>query len=335
MNHRTAPSARTGLRSTPALIISVILSLASLQSGGAAETPATDNPSSYVAPLTLDQLEQLVAPIALYPDELVAEVLAAATYPTEVVEADRWMATHARLQGNALADAVNAQPWADSVKALAQFPSVLAMMDKNLSWTASLGGAYMRDSQSVMNAVQQMRERAEQAGNLRSTPQESVTNDGQTIVVEPSDPEVVYVPEYDPWLVYGDPILLYPDWIPIAGLFLDEPGIFFGFGIGMGVFGDFGWGWDHWRPDWHRHRVYFDHHPYVSHGLTFDHHTLEAFGHVGGFGHAGTFDHAAGFDGGFHSGGFAVPGGAGIRGFGSAGAGGFHGGGFHGGGAHR
>jgi len=352
MNHRTAPPARTRLSSTLPLIISGILALASVQSAGAAPATAADYPSTDVAaPLSVDQLDQLIAPIALYPDELVAEVLAAATYPTEVVEADRWMAAHAQLQGNALADAVNAQPWADSVKALAQFPSVLAMMDKNLSWTASLGGAYMRDSQSVMNAVQQMRARAEQAGNLKSTPQESVTNDGQTIVIEPSDPGVVYVPEYDPWLAYGDPVVLYPDWIPIPGLFIDEPGLFFGFGIGIGVFGDFGWGWDHWRPDWHHHGVYFDHRPYISHGLTFEHHTPEAFGHVGGFGragefahaggfaHAGTFDHAAGFGGGFHSGGFAAPGGARSGGFGSARAGrfqvgGFHGGGFHGGGFH-
>ena len=91
------------------------------------------------------------------------------------------------------------------------------MMDKNLSWTTSLGGAYMRDSQSLMNAVQEMRARAEQAGNLKSTPQETVTNDGQTIDVEPADAEVVYVPEYDPWFCYGAPILFYPDWVPIRG----------------------------------------------------------------------------------------------------------------------
>jgi len=358
MNHRTAPPARIRLTRTLPLIASALLALAPLQWSGAMQAAEADYPSPDVAaPLTPQQLDQLVAPIALDPDELVAEVLAAATYPTEVVEADRWLGTHTQLKGDTLADAVNAQSWAGSVKALTQFPSVLAMMDRNLSWTASLGGAYVRDPQSVMNAVQQMRARAEQAGNLKSTPQETVTNDGQTIVVEPADPEVVYVPEYDPWLVYGEPVVFYPDWVPIPGLFIDEPGIFFGFGIGIGVFGDYGWGWHHWNPDWHHHGVFFDHHPYVSHGLTFDHHGPDAFGrvgalgradgfgHEGGFGHVDTFDHGAGFDSGFHPGGligghaggfamargFTAPGGASM---GSFHAGGFHGGGFQGGGFH-
>jgi uncharacterized membrane protein YgcG len=343
MNHRTAAPARNRSNRTLPLIVSGILALASLQAGAVEATPADSPATDVAAPLTPGQLDQLVAPIALYPDELVAEVLAASTYPTQVVEADRWMGVHARLTGSTLADAVNAQPWADSVKALAQFPSVLAMMDKNLSWTASLGGAYMQDSQSVMNAVQQMRARAQQAGNLKSTPQETVMSEGQTIVIEPADPDVVYVPDYDPWVIYGAPIGFYPDWVAVPGLFVDEPGIYFGFGIGIDLFGGFGWGWHHWAPDWHHHGVYFNHHPYISHDLTFDHHGPDAFargsafghasgfGRVGGFGHVGAFDHGAGFGGGFHPGGFAV-----ARGFapGGARAGGFHGGGFHGGGFH-
>src|SRR5262249_31364055 len=153
-----------------------------------------------------------VAPIALYPDELVAQILAAATYPAQVVQADRWMQQHTDLKGDALAQAVDSQPWDPSVKALMQFPPVLEMMDKNLSWTSSLGDAYVNGQQNVMDAVQVMRQRAQQAGNLKSTQQENVTTDGGTIAIEPADPEVVYVPEYDPWLVYGAPLPYYAGW---------------------------------------------------------------------------------------------------------------------------
>src|SRR5438309_6200763 len=144
------------------------------------------------------ELQQLVAPIALYPDALIAQILAASTYPTEIVEADRWMQQHSDLKGKQLGKEVDKQPWEPSVKALTQFPSVLANMDKNLSWTSSLGDAYVNQQQTVMAAVQVMRQRAQQAGNLKSTPQQSVTTQGKTIVIEPANPEVVYVPAYDP-----------------------------------------------------------------------------------------------------------------------------------------
>jgi hypothetical protein len=144
---------------------------------------------------TPEQLQQLVAPIALYPDALVAQVLAAATYPDQVVEADRWMQQHTELKGEQLGKEVDKQPWDPSIKALTEFPSVLANMDKNLSWTSSLGDAYVNQQQDVMNAVQVMRDRAEKAGNLKSTSQEKVSNQGQTIVIEPADPQVVYVTE--------------------------------------------------------------------------------------------------------------------------------------------
>jgi hypothetical protein len=155
-------------------------------------------------------MEQLVAPIALYPDALVAQILAGATYPTEIVEADRWLQQHPDLKGDALGKAVDAQSWDPSVKALTQFPGLLGMMDKNLSWTSSLGKAYVNGQQNALDAVQVMRQRPQQAGNLKSTPQESVTTQGNTIVIEPADPQVIYVPEYDPWVVYGDPLAFYP-----------------------------------------------------------------------------------------------------------------------------
>ncbi|HEX3397298.1 MAG TPA: DUF3300 domain-containing protein [Steroidobacteraceae bacterium] len=291
-------------------------------------------------------MDQLVAPIALYPDALVAQVLAAATYPTDVVQAERWMQQNSNPKGDALAKAVDQQPWDPSVKALTQFPSVLAMMDKNLSWTSSLGEAYGNNQAAVLDAVQQMRQKAQQAGNLKSTPQETVTSQDQSIVIEPTDPDVVYVPEYDPWLVYGDPLALYPDWIGVPGLYVDEPGIFFGGGIGIGVFGSFGWGWHHWGADWHHHFVDFDHHHFVSHSPTFGRFRpvggAGAFGRPGGF-HPGGFangrmpsaTHSSAFSG-FNHGGIArtygTRGGASVGHSGAAFGGGSHGGGFHGGG---
>src|SRR5271157_4816794 len=147
---------------------------------------------------TPEQLQRLVAPIALYPDSLVAQILAASTFPEEVVEADRWVQAHPDLKGEALGQAVDQQPWDPSVKALAAFPSVLGNMDKNLTWMSSLGDAYYNQQQDVMDAVQVMRKRAQGAGNLKTTAQQTVTTQGSTIVVQPANPEVVYVPAYDP-----------------------------------------------------------------------------------------------------------------------------------------
>jgi hypothetical protein len=143
-------------------------------------------------------LDQLVAPIALYPDALVAQVLAASSYPAEVVEAARWMRQNSSLQGQALAQQVDQQSWDPSVKALTQFPSVLQNMSKNLSWTSALGDAYVSQQQSVVDAVQTMRQRAQSSGNLKSTPQQTVTTQGQTIVIEPANPDLVYVPHTIP-----------------------------------------------------------------------------------------------------------------------------------------
>jgi len=126
------------------------------------------------------ELQQLVAPIALYPDALVAQILAASTYPTEIVEADRWMQSHSKLEGEELAKEVDKQAWDPSVKALAQFPSVLENMDKNLSWTSSLGDAYANQQQDVTDAVQTMRQQAHKAGHLNSNEQEKVTTQGNS-----------------------------------------------------------------------------------------------------------------------------------------------------------
>jgi uncharacterized membrane protein YgcG len=211
---------------------------------------------------TPEQLQQLVAPIALYPDALVAQILAAATYPTEVVNADRWLQQHANMQGEQFATVVDQQSWDPSVKALTAFPSVLANMDKNLSWTEALGNAYFNQQQDVLDAVQVMRRRAQDAGNLRSTSQEQVVNQGPTIVIEPVDPGICYLPIYDPWVVYGAPLAVYP------GYFYDPwygpPFISYGPAIRLGFFGGFGWGWPAWGFNWGRRVVVFNHNIYVS-----------------------------------------------------------------------
>src|SRR6266852_3316736 len=197
------------------------------------------------------ELQQLVAPIALYPDALVAQILAASSYPTQIVEAERWLQRHSDLKGDKLAKEVDKQDWDPSVKAMAQFPSVLENMDKNLSWTSSLGDAYVTQPQDVTDAVQTLREEARKAGQLNTNEQEKITTQGNTIIIEPANPEVVYVPAYDPWLVYGAPIVAYPGWYPVPGIFWGGVGLSFGIGFGIGYFGGFGWGWGHWGYDWH------------------------------------------------------------------------------------
>jgi hypothetical protein len=312
-----------------------------------------ETPAAQPAPLPSSELEQLVAPIALYPDALVAQVLAAATYPDEIAAAASWMQQSSALKGQQLADAVNAQSWDPSVKALAQFPSVLTNMNQNLSWTSALGEAYMNQPAQVMDAVQVLRRRAQAAGNLSSTTQQSVTTQGQTIMIQPANPAVVYVPAYDPWLVYGSPLLTYPGWVDVPDVYYGGPGLYWGLGFDVGLFAGFGWGWHHWGFDWNHRALVHDHAPWHSQS--------RAFGHFGGHGapfeHGGTHfahtapmshgpgpgSHPGAFSGFNHGGlahGFSGRGhaslGGGFHGGGfHAGGGGFHGGGGHGGGGHR
>jgi hypothetical protein len=334
-----------------AILLSGSLVLAAASAGFADQTSQPTNQSA-PAKQTREQLQQLVAPIALYPDELVAEVLAAATYPDQVVEADRWLQQNKSLQGKQLADAVDKQPWDSSLKALAEFPSVLANMDKNLSWTSLLGQSYMNQQQDVMDAVQVMRQRAEAAGNLKSNSQEKVEKKGKTVIIEPANPEVVYVPTFDPWLVYGAPLGVWPGWYSYPGLYVATPGISFGFGFGVGFFGGFGWGWHHWGFDWGHRTIVFNHNTYISHSRTFINRTSVYRGRTAGRGHgfAGRTRSpgARGFAGshaafgqqqaGSSSRAFRGTNHAGMAGSHSVGghsSGGFHGGGGHGGGGRR
>jgi hypothetical protein len=212
-----------------------------------------------VAPLSNDQLDSLVAPIALYPDALVAQVLAASCYADEVAFADDWLQQNSNLQGNALTQAVDQQSWDPSVKALTQFPSVLHNLAKNLSWTSNLGQAFTNQQSDVMAAVQVMRARAQAAGTLQSSSQIKVVHQSaQTIVIEPADTNVVYVPQYNPAVVYGAPLIV-PAYTPPVAV---AAGVSFGAGVAIGaaiggggfVAGGFGggggWGFGAWGMNW-------------------------------------------------------------------------------------
>lgn len=317
-------------------------------------TPAAQ-PAPQAVQQSSEQLRQLVAPIALYPDPLIGQILAAATYPAEVVEADKWMEQHQRLTGDALAKEVDKQSWDPSVKALTQFPAVLTNLSQNLAWTSELGDAYINQRQDVTQTIQAMRHLAKDAGNLKATAQENVTTHGDTIDIEPASTDEVYVPQYDPWDAYGDALPIFPGWDPYPGLYLYGPGIGFGLGFGIGLFAGYGWGWNHWGCDWHHGAVEYNHQAFVSHsrsivnrngghsgvnnlhatrmnGSHFSHANGRSFArhatsHTTHRLYAGASRHSSAHVF-FHSGGSH---GGGFHGGGSHG-GGFHGGGFHGGG---
>ncbi len=278
---RTIPQAvAQASRGGVALLLSALMIMVPMGQGTAyaQEIPAQAAPSASPAPvgepLTEAQLDQLVAPIALYPDSLVAQVLAASTYPTQVVEADRWLQSQGNAPASQIAASADARTWDASVKALCAFPSVLAQMDKNIQWTTDLGNAYYNQPQDVMDAVQAMRHKAQGAGNLRSTPQQVVTDQNDAITIAPANPEVVYVPAYDPWAVWGYPVAMYPGfyWAAPPGIFWGGLAVGFGLGIGIGLWGHWGWGWGHWGmgwgPGWGGRGVFYNHGMYMTHSST-------------------------------------------------------------------
>jgi hypothetical protein len=224
-------------------------------------------------PLNAQQLEQLVAPIALYPDGLVAQMLAAATYPAQVVIADHWRQARSNWGADQIAAEADVQTWDPSVKALTAFPQVLAQMDQNLQWTVDLGNAYYNQPQDVLQTVQVMRERAQAAGNLESSPQETVYQDQRNIEVAPANPQVVYVPAYNPWGVYGQPVSPYPGFSLVGALgdFFGSSPVRFGLGMAMGAFTHTSWGWLGWGLNWLTQSVLFQHSAYSSHSTSVAH----------------------------------------------------------------
>ena len=244
---------RAGLpaRKSAALFCAVLLPI----SLGFAQTPG---PAP--APLSPDQLNNLVAPIALYPDPLLSQVLAASTYPLEIVEAEQWVRQNGNLQGAQLVDAAKQQNWDPSIQALVAFPDALSLLSNDIRWTTALGDAFLGQQADVMNAVQVMRARAQANGRLATTPQQVVTTDTQdnqsAIEIQPADPQVVYVPVYNPAYVWGPPVWgAYPDlWYP--------DGFGFGFGFGPGIYissffpGWGGWGSWGWGCGWFGRSMY-------------------------------------------------------------------------------
>jgi len=211
------------------------------------------------------QLQQLVAPIALYPDDLVAEILAAATYPAQVDEAAHWLQQNASLTADQIASSVDRMGWDSSVKGLTEFPVVLTMMDQNLSWTSALGDAYFNQPDDVMDAVQALRERAMAAGTLQSNSQITVSVQDGIIVIEPATTDTEYVPSYDCWSVFGAPIDPWPEFVFAAG-FVPGPRVRWDVGFHVtGPWGRVNWGLRNWRADWSSHRVNYQRSAYVSH----------------------------------------------------------------------
>ncbi len=249
----------------------VSLALAFGAAGCFGQAPPAQDPAPAPAyqPESAVQLQQAVAPLALYPDPLVAQILAASTFPEQVVEADRFVQAHPDLKGAALGAAVDPKPWDPSVKALTAFPSVLGNMDKNLAWTSALGDAYYNQPQDVMDAVQAMRRRAQTAGSLRTTPQQVVTTQGPAITIQPENPDMVYVPAYDPWADYGVPVAAWPGWYQYPGIWFGGPNLSFGIGFGIGFFGGFSWGFPHWGFDWRNRSVMYNNNRYYSRSNTF------------------------------------------------------------------
>ncbi|MGZ9712017.1 DUF3300 domain-containing protein [Glaciimonas sp. GNP009] len=283
-------------KKTLSLMLSTTLCVAMLPLAGCDKTKAPDQPAvdaspakpAYVPP-TAEQLYQMVGPIALFPDKLVAQVLAGSTYPDQITAADAWLGQNKNLKGAALVAAANQQPWDVSVKGLTTFPDVLDQMASNIQWTSALGAAYVNDPTDVMNAIQVMRQRASTSGNLKTTKQQKiavVTRANRTppqgyvlrpgepavysgpeiipappdmIMIEPTEPDYVYVPTYNPRVVYGDPVAYYPGYSYAppppprysTGEVVSTGAISFGLGVAVGVvISNSNWGWNSWGMRW-------------------------------------------------------------------------------------
>jgi len=264
--------------------------------------PADSGNPTDPAPQSAAELQSLVAPIALYPDPLVAQILTASTFPDQVAIANYWMQQNKSLTGSALMQAVNTQSWDASIKALTEFPSVLTNLANNLTWTSSLGEAYHDQQAEVMTAIQTLRAQAKSAGNLKSSSQITVEQQSpQTIVIQPANPQIVYVPEYNPTVVYGTPYTT-PGYsagdVAAAGI------IGFGAGIAVGALmsgGCCGWGYSSWNCGWHGTAVVY--HGGAYYGNSAWHGGYYNGGYHGGYGYNNAYNHSNSYNNSYnHSG---------------------------------
>src|SRR3954469_16937229 len=212
-------------------------------------TPPTTPAEPAASPIPNDQLDSLVAPIAMYPDPLLAQTLAASTYPLEIIQLHQWMERNKNLKGKALSDAVLKQPWDASIQAMVTVPDVVKRLAGNIQWTTELGNAFLAQQSDVMDAIQRMRGKAQAKGNLKTSKEQKVetraAGEKQVIVIEQADPSVVYVPSYDPAVVYGPPAYpyypyTYPGYYPGMGLAFGT-GIILGAGIANNWWGNCNW----------------------------------------------------------------------------------------------
>jgi uncharacterized membrane protein YgcG len=223
------------------------IALASIASAWAQQSPPPSS-SNPPAAVSQEELDKLLAPIALYPDPLLAQVLMASTYPLELVMAARWSKEHPNVTGKALEDAMQKQTWDPSVKGLTAVPKVLERMNENLGWSQKLGDAFLADQPAVMATVQALRAKAQAQGNLKTTPEQTVKTETQenktVIVIEPAQPEKIYVPTYDPYYAYGPWWYSYPPYYMYPYGYYYAPGVAFATGIlvGAAIWGGCNWG---------------------------------------------------------------------------------------------
>src|SRR3984885_6519848 len=217
--------------------------------GGSQTTAPQSSPAQGpTTKIPADELDSLVAPIALYPDPMLAQTLAASTYPLELIQLQQWLVKNPTLKDKALADAVAKEPWDPSIQAMAALPDLVKRLADDIQWTTDLGNAFLAQQKDVMDAVQRMRKKAQDKGNLKTTEQQKVETkvieSKSTIVIEQAKPQVVYVPSYDPVVVYGPPVYPYPPiYYPPPGYYAAGLAISFGIGVMMGAFWGGGWGW--------------------------------------------------------------------------------------------
>jgi len=323
--------------------------------GGVTQPQATPPADQAYRTENPEQLQQLVAPIALYPDSLVASILAASSFPSQITQANDWLAPRRNLPPEEIAAEADKQNWDPSVKSLLVFSPILQNLATNLAWTSELGDAYYNQPTDVMNAIQEMRRQAKKHGTLKSNDQIKVEDKHGYITIEPRDPDsrVVYVPAFNPWVVYGYPVAPWPGWVTVPGVWWDGPGLYFGTGFGLGPFWGYGWGWPAWGLNWWGGGIYFGGGPWRPWGSTFFdrgyyYHgypgfaqrspSPEAFGRGFGARAPGTLSGPfSGLGYGGETRGFSARGQGSFGGFhgGGFGGGGFGGGGFHGGGGRR